>query len=431
MNGVLGGKVLVKHTLMSKLMMTPLVSCFALWITLLGSQVTTAREFFELEPILYSQSKPNNAVESLKLIEGFGSEVRSESEFLELLLEALNVPVSSQVLVYSKTSLQRGLISMRNPRAIYYNDTTYIGYVRGGDIEIAIHDENLGIAFYLIAPPRVVGQDIEIERPDSCLNCHVSRRTQDIPGVFIRSVSVNEETELLEPGSFDTTHKSPYGERWGGWYVTGNWNTNAHLGNTAEIRRRTNQAGELTELDFLTKNHFPLKTSDVVALAVLEHQCTIHNALIMARLRYQRAWYLYQSIEPEALQSDVTSSSWRVADSLAENIVNALLFVNEALIEGDGLSGDSAFIDAFEQASYRTESEQTLRKLRAVGRLFKYRCSYMIHSEAFESLPETVKQRVYTRLKAALTEPNHTASAHLGEREKAKILEILNQTLTW
>ncbi|MDE0110608.1 MAG: hypothetical protein OXN96_22620 [Bryobacterales bacterium] len=45
--------------------------------------------------------------------------------YLRSLLDALKIPVSSQLLVFSKTSAQFRWINPRNPRAIYFNDDTY------------------------------------------------------------------------------------------------------------------------------------------------------------------------------------------------------------------------------------------------------------------------------------------------------------------
>src|SRR5262245_15937690 len=59
----------------------------------------------------------------------------SDLAFLRSLLKQLEVPVSSQMLVFTATSLQKGLISARNPRAIYFNDDTYVGFVPRGRVE--------------------------------------------------------------------------------------------------------------------------------------------------------------------------------------------------------------------------------------------------------------------------------------------------------
>src|SRR5882724_10666738 len=69
--------------------------------------------------------------------------------FLQSLLKQLNVPLSSQMLVFTATSLQKGLISARNPRALYFNDDTYVGFVPRGRVEVISLDPELGGIFYI------------------------------------------------------------------------------------------------------------------------------------------------------------------------------------------------------------------------------------------------------------------------------------------
>src|SRR5262245_14665028 len=92
---------------------------------------------FEQEPIQYSLSQPDNRVS--RLIERIGAggvTLAHEPRFgyLRALLSELNVPVSSQMLVFSKTSLQRHRISPRTPRALYFSDDVYVGFCQQGDV---------------------------------------------------------------------------------------------------------------------------------------------------------------------------------------------------------------------------------------------------------------------------------------------------------
>ena len=64
-------------------------------------------------------------------------EFEADHGYLKSLLKILNIPVSSQALVFSKSSFQLHLISPDRPRALYFNDDVYAGWTRGGeDIEI-------------------------------------------------------------------------------------------------------------------------------------------------------------------------------------------------------------------------------------------------------------------------------------------------------
>lgn len=76
----------------------------------------------------------------------------TEKAFVTSLLQHLKIPVSSQTLVFSTTSLQLSLITPRSPRAIYFNEEIYLGYVPGGKIEIISLDPEIGgIFIYLIS----------------------------------------------------------------------------------------------------------------------------------------------------------------------------------------------------------------------------------------------------------------------------------------
>jgi hypothetical protein len=74
-----------------------------------------------------------------------------EMGYLRSVLVTLNVPIESQVLVFSKTSFQARRISPQNPRAIYFGDDVAVGYVRGGDVlEFISQDPKLGSVFYTL-----------------------------------------------------------------------------------------------------------------------------------------------------------------------------------------------------------------------------------------------------------------------------------------
>ncbi|MCZ7636447.1 MAG: hypothetical protein M5U12_10740 [Verrucomicrobia bacterium] len=90
---------------------------------------------YELPPIRYSAAEASNRVTALQARRSAGDwqpTVGTGKECLRELLGALEVPLESQVLVFSKTSLQRALIEPRRPRALYFNDETYVGWVPGG-----------------------------------------------------------------------------------------------------------------------------------------------------------------------------------------------------------------------------------------------------------------------------------------------------------
>src|SRR6185436_12446226 len=99
--------------------------------------------------------------------------------YLSAVLRELNVPASSQSLVFSKTSFQRDRISPNNPRALYFDDDTYVGYVPGGDvIELASTDPQLGTVFYTLDQPKGApaekappAQPRLVRQTHTCLQC--------------------------------------------------------------------------------------------------------------------------------------------------------------------------------------------------------------------------------------------------------------------
>ena len=81
------------------------------------------------------------------------------------LLRALHINIDSQLLVFSKTSVQAANISPRNPRAIYFNDEVAVATVRGSDeIELAALDRDLGTVFYTLRGGRITPGTYDLTR---------------------------------------------------------------------------------------------------------------------------------------------------------------------------------------------------------------------------------------------------------------------------
>src|SRR5262245_3878098 len=142
--------------------------------------------------------------------------------YLKSVLELLDVPVSSQTLVFSKTSFQYPKISPEHPRALYYNDDVYVGAVHEGkEIEVVSFDARQGAIFYLLHEQKADKPVFERAELD-CTQCHIAAGTRGIPGVLVRSVQPTATGTLVTGAStFITDQDSPFKERWGGWYVTG------------------------------------------------------------------------------------------------------------------------------------------------------------------------------------------------------------------
>jgi len=168
------------------------------------------------------------------------------------------------------------------------------------------------------------------------------------------------------------------------------------------------------------------KTSDVVALVVIEHQCKMHNLMTAASVRYHRARFLSSVIDPGNNPDE--GQAGHIADRMAEPIVDELLFKDEADL-GDGLEGDESFQRDFEAAYPRTKEGDSLADFKLYRRIFKNRCSYMVYSEAFRAMPPRVKSAVMKRLRLALSDDDEKIAPQLKDSEKERIREILDETL--
>ncbi len=399
---------------------------------------------FEREPILYSKSVPNDPVASWQdrlEKKALRFDQQSERAFVEDVLQELGVPVESQVLVYSKTSLQIDGISPRRPRAIYFSEEAYVGWVQGGDIEIISMDPNLGPIFYRMTvpqpkanhPPRVI-------RSRDCLSCHEGSRTDHVPGMLVRSVRSDiRGFPLFSAGTYLSDDTSPIAERWGGWYVTGSNGGSRHMGNL--IYEESNDPNPrvikdmgraLTNLnDVIETRPYLTNTSDIVALMVLEHQSSMHNALTKANFTTRRMLHHHREL---AKYWDEDGDRWsettqRVISSQADHLLRKMLFHGEFELESWGVEGDPAFQTAFQRNARRTSNNRSLKDFDLLSHLFEHRLSYMIYSRSFEALPAEVKSLFYERLFAALDDPKaFEFSQHLSSKEANRIKEILLET---
>jgi hypothetical protein len=412
-------------------------ACIAILTAAMLASTARGREFFEEKPVLYSATEPNDPMALLARDWEQGRNQIHETTplgFLRGLLEKLNVPEESQVLVFSKTSHQNRLITPQTPRALYFSDETYIGYVQGGDIEVIACDPRLGPVFYVISIPRPGKPPLAI-RDASCLSCHATGRTENVPGMLVRSIiPAADGRPILRLGSHLTTHASPLEERWGGWYVTGNHEGVLHMGNvTAEndegaldIHAGANWQSLEGKID---TSRYLRPTSDIVALMVLEHQCRMHNLMTKAAMEYHRALWLSRIVHPDLNEADSDSTPHRVAASAAEAIVREMLFVDEAPPGPLGVDGDPAFQHAFTRGAPKCADGRSLKDFRLTGRIFQTRCSYMIHSRVFASMPGKVRDLVHSRLREILIEQRQAEDfAHLGARERTHITAILDAT---
>lgn len=401
---------------------------------------------YERAPIHYHETEPDTkltrffrtANDNPVLCNGTHREVLAE------LLEKLEVPVESQVLVFSKTSAQNSRIAPETPRAIYFSDDLYLGWVQGGEIEAASFDPRLGMVFHLVKlTEREPGSPPPLARERSCLNCHAGSSNHDLPGLMVRSVYPTATgLPLFEAGTFHTRQNSPIEERWGGWYVTGSVEQREHLGNAlaqaapggpgVELQRLAE--GRVLKLDemFGCEPYLNGGQSDVVALMTLEHQVGMHNLLIEANLTTQATLHRHAEMQKafgEPLDAPLSETNERILQRLATKVLKEMLYVEEVPLPG-GIEGTGIFQTAFEEGRKRSAEGRSLRDFRLYERLMKYRCSHLIYSEAFASLPDEIRSRILSQLHGILTKPaDWPEFAHLGEAERGHILAIVKETV--
>jgi hypothetical protein len=366
--------------------------------------------------------------------------------FLASVLRELKIPVESQVLVFSKTSLQNSHISPRTPRAVYFNEECYVGWVQGahGVLELIGMDGERGPQFYTLTIPSGQDEKPELGRSEQCFSCHEGSRTNNVKGMLVRSVYTDASGQpQLQDGSFLSTHESPLHERWGGWYVTGRHGKDLHMGNitvtvdensrTRDIRLDRKAGANVVDLSpYIDVRAYLTGSSDLVALMVLEHQCTMHNLLTAANEQCRQAMlrqHEFQKAFGEKVTDTPQGSALGVFNSHVDKLLHHLLFCGEYELKDDGVEGSVAFQDAF-RANRRENAEgRSLKDFQLRTRLFKDRCSYMIYSASFDALPVQLKSMLYARLRSILNGTDASPDfAHLSASERGNILSILRET---
>jgi hypothetical protein len=379
---------------------------------------------FDEDTIAYSNTKPTGPVARLRqALENGELKLNHDQTYGYLLsvLRELKVSTNSQMLVFSKTSFQRERISPQTPRAIYFSDDVYVGFIAGAPLmEISTADPKLGGVFYTL--DQTASEKPRLVRNDQCLECHASAKTMGVPGHLVRSFATDESGVVdLNSATSLVNHRTPLSERWGGWYVTGTHGNQTHRGNLigqAAFERHVKQPnylGNLTNLgSFFDVTKYPSGHSDIVALMVLEHQTHMHN--FITRLNYAATLALQQYGHLNYLKG------------VNDAFLKYLLFTEEARLTAP-LKGTSDFAKWFAGQGPADKRGRSLREFDLQTRLFKYPCSYLIYSEAFENLPAGVKDNLYHRLWDILSGNDTSADfQNIPVETKRAILEILVET---
>ena len=351
------------------------------------------------QPIDYFGSETADPLSRLNERLGSG-EVRlayePERGYLRSLLESLQVPVESQMLVYSKTALNQNLVEPGNPRAIYFNDSVSVGWVPGAaSIEVSALDPHKGAMFYTL--PQQDSSTPQLRREERCLACHAAQSSLQVPGWLVRSFLTDAEGNPKE-GYSPVNHALAFRKRFGGWYVTGRYDAEPHLGNLAGLdESETEKADDRSA--YLTPH------SDIVAQLVLHHQA--HGLNLLVRAGYEHRL---------GRRSDAE-----------EQLLRYLLFADEVWLDGP-VEGISKFREWFAKQGPFDERGRSLRQFDLKTRLFKHRLSYLIYSPVFDGLPPEVRQRLYSRIRSVLEGESLPECEPFPHEERAAIVQILRAT---
>lgn len=387
---------------------------------------------FETPPHNYWKATPQDPATVLhRRLEAKQTALAADADpktFLRAYLGALKVPVSSQVLVFSKSSLQRTFVHGHNPRAMYFNEDTYVGWMPGGLMEVTGIDPVLGGVFYIFEVPDKKETVPVFERRDSCLGCHAGGPTSFLPGLMVRSLFTGEDGRTFgEAGEHNGGHHTPFATRWGGWFVTGAPAEMKHLANVFTTRSRVAQsAGEMEKIMPAGTHLAP--GSDVLAMLLHDHQCKAVNTFMEANYRVRTALHKAGGDKPVAERS-IPSDDIEMAREQAAKVARFLLFTDEVALPAP-VAGEAAFKKDFALNRQADKTGRSLKDFELKTHLMKHRCSYMIYSAAFRGLPAAFQKLVFSDLRSALTiESKDSPAAHMPADERKAVHEILTATL--
>ncbi len=388
------------------------------WLTAEDFQGSAHKLEFDMPPIGYTSAQATDPVAQLEKTRGTvaaGAEpYHPKFGYLPRVLELLHVSVSSQMLVFSKTSVQRHNIDPSNPRALYFSDEVYIGYIPGApELEVAVVDSDLGTVFYTVHQD---GEEpLRFKRSNECLNCHGAARSMGVPGFVLRSLDTDEEGEIVAAtDTSEISHCTPVAQRWGGWYVTNAPADWVHRGNDPGHEERDEARKKALIRKITASRRYPASGSDTLALLLHDHQTHMHNYITRLHMEGQQRIAEYGHV--------------RYLDTQVRAFLRYLLFTEEAPLPSR-LEAAGEFRAEFQKAAKRDSQGRSLRDLDLQTRLFKYPCSFLIDSDAFRKLPGLVRQKILDRLHTVLLgEDTHADFAGLSAEGRQAVLEILRDT---
>ena len=413
--------------------------------TTLDAQISGAR------PPVSDSTAPSDPIARLQARINSGEVVFARDSafgYLPALLKALNIPLSSQGLVFSRTSLQTDKIAPWTPRAIFFNDDVYVGYVPESHfLEIAAVDAKAGAVFYTLSHEARARPAFSRETT-TCLMCHQSKAaTGGVPGFMVLSTLADRYGyPIVGAHEGTTTDATPVKQRFGGWYVTGTHGTGGHSGNVfspklghevydkQEYRKQFSLTTESARKDLSDKFDPSIHLtghSDIVALMVLVHQTTVHNLITSTHDAAREVLRFAPTAAGDARGATADDYSTGPAARLkyaVDRLLRAMLFVDEAPLDGV-MRGTTSFAEDFARQGVRDRTGRSLRDFDLERRLFKYPLSFLIYSESFEALPDVARKEIYRRLWTILGGSDANPDfQRLTDADRTAVREILVAT---
>lgn len=388
------------------------------------------QKFYELEPINYSKSEAVDVISDYfadsKKLESWKRE--GPSGYLNAFLEAFDIPAASQTLVFSKTSLQADRIHPKNPRAIYFNDDIYVGWVPNSDLlEVSVSSPQTGTNFYTIQPTDELPE--LTRQTHDCLRCHGGSFTRDVPGHLLRSVYPDSAGQpIFKAGTHFTDQTTPFEDRWGGWLVSDA--PMKHMGNT--LFQETDRGADLGKpftIGDLPENGYLSPESDLVSLLILGHQTQLHTLMADLTIKTRRALH-DQKIMDELLQRDarLSDSTRSRIKHAADKVLKCIFFIEEIDLPEIDMTR-SRFAKAFTERGPKDAEGRSLYQLQMDGRMLRHPLSYLIYSDTFDKLPAEALDYLWAEIERILN-PSKRREGYerLSRRNKIAIKEILLET---
>ena len=318
---------------------------------------------FKAAPHSYLEAQPKDRFAELqeKVQQGeVKLDTSNDKAFLSSLLEALNIPITSQIMVFSASSLQSEIINPRNPRSLYFNEDTYLGWVPGGLVEIIAADPEMGPMFYVYDRLQPGGPVPGVQRSTKCMNCHAGNATRRLPGLIAESLLVSQAGSSLETYRRDVQgHQIPLEDRFGGWHLTGDHHLSSHKANVMglaqnrKIEKTPVPPGQFSDLGL----HL-LPTSDILPHLIHEHQIGFENRLVYAIYTLRQLKHENRGLLGAAAKAEI--------EERAQEMARYIMFADEAKFPSRGITGDPAYALDFlrdrkvTEASFRTASRYVL-----------------------------------------------------------------------